>query len=224
MQKHTFTFRETKDMTNKKFVLTFEEKEGRVSFTGEYSEDGRWHSCGQNVDMLRTFESKAAQRLAVLWDRWHLNDMRPYCEHQKKLGWDTVASEKVTLYHWRLTPAALAAKKDSEERALDSLRAGKTHRPTQEERDMASLSWDKTTSTKRRPSSHYAPSVSLYSSDPGHEETKMLGWLTPKQHPRGILSKPCPTCGYKYGTEWKREEVPKRILVEIQNIHSSTSN
>ena len=27
-------------------------------------------------------------RLLELWDRWHLNDMRPGCEHQRDQGWD----------------------------------------------------------------------------------------------------------------------------------------
>lgn len=27
-------------------------------------------------------------RLAEIWDRWHLNDMRPGCAHQRALGWE----------------------------------------------------------------------------------------------------------------------------------------
>ena len=27
------------------------------------------------------------QKLWALWDRWHLNDMRAGCEHQRALGW-----------------------------------------------------------------------------------------------------------------------------------------
>ena len=50
-------------------------------------------SCGQIVDTLRGMTAgakfapgwgvKSCARLVELWDRWHLNDMRPGCEHQE---------------------------------------------------------------------------------------------------------------------------------------------
>ena len=43
-------------------------------------------------------------------------------------------------------------------------------------------------------------------------EEKILGWMHPEEHPEGILGKPCPVCGYKYGTSWKKEEVPEEII------------
>lgn len=60
-----------------------------------------------------------------VWDRWHLNDMRPGCEHQRELGW---------------------GKKDL---------------------------------------------------------TVVTG---------GVLCKPCPVCGYKYGTKWLKEDVPRDVI------------
>lgn len=33
-----------------------------------------------------------------------------------------------------------------------------------------------------------------------------------KVHPRGLLCKPCPVCGYKYGTQWLRKEVPASVI------------
>ena len=43
-------------------------------------------------------------------------------------------------------------------------------------------------------------------------ETKGSGWVYESEHPEGCLSKACPVCGYKYGTAWKREEVPAEVL------------
>lgn len=40
----------------------------------------------------------------------------------------------------------------------------------------------------------------------------LLGWVRPDEHPDGLLTAPCPTCGYKYGTAWVREEVPADVL------------
>ena len=59
---------------------------------------------------------------------------------------------------------------------------------------------------------YYEPRKPLYAGDRGATETKMLGWLYPKDHPEGLLAKPCPVCGYKYGTAWKTEEVPQEVI------------
>lgn len=40
-------------------------------------------------------------------------------------------------------------------------------------------------------------------------ERKMLGWLYEKDHPEGILCKPCPVCGYEYGSSWKYFPIPE---------------
>lgn len=41
-------------------------------------------------------------------------------------------------------------------------------------------------------------------------------WASEK-HPQGLLTKPCPTCGYKYGSAWLREELPPEIVAEIKS-------
>jgi len=50
-------------------------------------------SCGQCVGSVRECELAAEwtedmrTRLVEVWERWHLNDMRAGCEHQRALGW-----------------------------------------------------------------------------------------------------------------------------------------
>jgi hypothetical protein len=42
-----------------------------------------------------------------------------------------------------------------------------------------------------------------------HQATwNMLVWVGREEHPCGLLSQPCPTCGYKYGSAWLKEELP----------------
>jgi hypothetical protein len=41
---------------------------------------------------------------------------------------------------------------------------------------------------------------------------KEAGWVTIDEHPEGLLCKPCPVCGYKYGSAWNKEEVPDGVL------------
>jgi len=40
----------------------------------------------------------------------------------------------------------------------------------------------------------------------------MLAWVRPTEHSEGLLTKPCPVCGYKYGTAWLHENLPDTII------------
>jgi len=43
----------------------------------------------------------------------------------------------------------------------------------------------------------------------------MLAWVTRKEHPKGLLSEPCPECGYRYGSAWLHEELPPEVLAAV---------
>ncbi|MDR1315697.1 MAG: hypothetical protein LBK13_02385 [Spirochaetales bacterium] len=49
-------------------------------------------------------------------------------------------------------------------------------------------------------------------------ENKMAGWITPEEHPGRLLNKPCPVCGYKYGSPWKEKHVPDDVLAWLYNL------
>lgn len=66
----------------------------RLGITGTTWRNPNWDvdSAGQIVDQLPEVDQlaiPAADRdeLVEVWNRWHLNDMRPDCEHQRALGW-----------------------------------------------------------------------------------------------------------------------------------------
>jgi len=40
----------------------------------------------------------------------------------------------------------------------------------------------------------------------------MLAWIRRDEHPEGLLSEPCPTCGYRYGTAWLKRDLPSEII------------
>lgn len=42
----------------------------------------------------------------------------------------------------------------------------------------------------------------------GCEHQRKLGWKSYDEHP----AEPCPTCGYKYGTQWLKEELPQEVI------------
>lgn len=208
-----------------KVYVKVEYKAGRLSITGVEGPTSNGNAvggCGQIVDTLRrkdfeptpgngAFWLRNAQKLAIAWGRWHLNDMRPECSHQRALGWYDKAGVKVKLYHWRLDDAAQRAKDKAREAALKALEEGKPFTPTKARQEAATREYGLTTATPECPR-HYGPRTSLYSGMAGPVEEKALGWLRPEEHPDGLLCRPCPECGYKYGSEWKREEVPESVL------------
>lgn len=51
-----------------------------------------------------------------------------------------------------------------------------------------------------------------------HNTWNMLTWVTCWEHPEGLLCKPCPTCGYKYGEAWLYEEVPEDVLIYLKSL------
>lgn len=187
---------------------------------GPYSSGNCAGSAGQCVDEIREGHPKEGwnremlDKLCDIWDEWHLNDMRPYCQHQKQLGWDKLASEEMTLYHYRLTNEALKMKKEAERAAIEALQKGEPFTPTEEQSFFATLpGWlDIYEAPEEKVAPYYEPKKPLYNGDRGFTEKKTRGWVRYDEDENGILCKPCPVCGYKYGTSWVTEEVPKEVI------------
>ena len=177
-------------------------------------------SCGQCVDEIREgtptegWTREMVDKFCAIWDEWNLNDMRPYCQHQKELGWGKLAGKPVTLYNYSLNKMAFGKKKAAENAALNALRRGETFSPTEEQAFFATIPC-----SARLPeeisgenAAYYEPKKPLYPGEKGATEVQRLGWLKPDEHPDGILCKPCPVCGYKYGTSWLKEAVPADVI------------
>lgn len=196
---------------------------GRLSLSGVIGPTRNGNSkgsCGQCIDEIREgdpseeWSREMLDKLCQIWDRWHLNDMRAYCEHQRKLGWDKLAGKKVTLYNYQLTRESQNKKKEVENAALTALREGRAFVPTKEQVTYANMPYSIKTYEELTgdAAKRYEPKKPLYAGDECATETKALGLLQPEEHLEGILCKPCPVCGYKYGTSWIKEEVPKEVV------------
>lgn len=149
-----------------------------------------------------------------IWKRWHLNDMRAGCEHQEGPEWDTAAELEVQEY----------TQVDTMAQAVEIM--AKHNRATSEELRLLKLSndvWEKLTSG----SSYPYPSEAieeLLAKDylrKWKTEKKAAGWVYPFEHPRGLLCKPCPVCGYKYGSGWRREEIPAGVVEFLRGLPDS---
>ncbi len=92
---------------------------------------------------------------------------------------------------------------------LNDMKAGCEHQ--------LSEGWDK------RPIDPTKPTTAYGKFFPGqkHDSWNLLAWVSPDEHPDGLLTKPCSTCGYKYGTGWKRVEVPADVIAKIVALPSA---
>jgi len=118
-------------------------------------------SGGQNYEELLKFfpDSPLVERIVEIWQRWHLNDMRAGCEHQRAEKWS--------------------------ERPIDP----------------------------EKPLNAYG----LHFAGQGSPSWNMLTWVTPSEHPGGLLTAPCPVCGYEYGSAWLYEPLPEEVINEVKS-------
>lgn len=122
------------------------------------------YSGGQNLDEIaKHIRSPRFKRIRAIWERWHLNAMRPGCAHQIKFGWD--------------------------KKPID---------PT-------------------KPTSSYGKHFAGQRRD----SWNLLGWIRPEEHTAGLLTKPCPVCGYKYGSAWLSEPLPKEVEEEVVELFTT---
>jgi len=209
-------------MTNAYVKITYEEgKLSLVGVVGPRSGGNCYGSAGQCVDEIRNGEptedwtKEMLEKLCDIWDEWHLNDMRPYCEHQKELGWRKLASETITLYHYKLKREVSEQKDQIERQALEALRNGKIFIATDEQIVYVNLKNFLDAYNEIKEGSELAKYYEPYKSCLGTpaEEIKTRGWVTyGEESDKGLLCKPCPVCGYKYGTSWLKEEVPQEVI------------
>ena len=131
-----------------------------------------------------------------------LSRMHPECEHQAAAGWREQAAEKVTLYVFTMTVDAIRERDSLKRRILTAAQNGETWQTSPVEQLLLSLEYS-VKSENEALSDNIAGYYKLEET-----EVKALGWLHPEEHSRGILGKPCPVCGYRYGHSWKYFPIP----------------
>ena len=149
-----------------------------------------------------------------LWKLYHLNDMHPECEHQRAAGWREQANEFIKIYIFRQTSATIQAEREIKKKLYQAAKEGKVYQVTKEEQNILKLQYTIKTASQTLPED-----IEKYYRLDGTEE-KMRGWVRYEEDSRGILCKPCPICGYKYGSEWKYLPIPendKKIILSIMN-------
>lgn len=206
---------------------------GKIDYTGcgrkrnlvlvdmEYSDDGenkRFSVCGSIENAVGTGIVCGGQCLDViaehvdtplfkeiyrLWKLYHLNDMHAECEHQAELGWREIAKKEVVLYHFQMNREASKRRAEIKDNVIAAAAAGESILLTPNERNLLNNKFFINAFSEELPKT-IAPLYELKNT-----ERKMLGWLYEKDHPEGILCKPCPVCGYEYGSSWKYFPIPE---------------
>lgn len=156
---------------------------------------------GQCVEEIAVFYPELKPALP-----YHLNTMRAGCEHQRAAKW---GEQEVELVTWKLTTAALLQVRTLKEAALESLARTGTATVDEATQRLLNLPYE----TTRAPNEK----VAVYYEETRHER-KLTTWVRPDEHPAGVLGKPCPTCGYKYGSGWMTEELPAEIVALVEGL------
>jgi hypothetical protein len=142
------------------------------------------------------------------WKKYHLNNMKAGCEHQRAT-WNP--AEEIEIVTYRLMSATQSEQSALKKSCLARLQAGETVALTRDEIGLLSLEWETTTAPDP-----YGWGAGCYNVE--KREKKQAGWVRPEEHPRGLLCKPCEVCGYKYGSAWRKSEVPADVLDFLRNL------
>lgn len=169
---------------------------------------------GQCLDTIAEY-IKTPLFIAIfrLWKLYH-NETHPECEHQRAAGWREQANEFIKIYKFKQTAATIQEEHYIKKKLYQAAMEGKAYQVTKEEQNILKLQYTIKTASPTLPED-----IKKYYRLDGTEE-KMRGWVRYEEDSRGILCKPCPICGYKYGSEWKYLPIPendKKIILSIMN-------
>lgn len=194
----------------------------RITGVVDPRSNGDCYSAGQCYDEMRQgvanegWTADSLYKLLDIWQRWHMNDAKPYCEHQR--DWD--GGKVCKLYEYKMSDDTRKRRDRLKESIHNRLMDGFNVRLSIDERRLLGSKYfvksDKDTAPEGYElyKTHTKRARALY---PMELDTK---WGD--KHPDGILSKPCPVCGYRWGSSWRAERVPTEVLTFLESLPEST--
>jgi len=154
-------------------------------------------------------------RFMSTWDQWHLNDMRAGCQHQRSdPAWDTAKEVIITIYMWGLAFYTMRRKVEDATATPEEYAAYQT---TKRRVFAATMGFN----CPKHETPEIGELLALGMVAIEKTETKTAGWVSHTEHPDGLLVKPCPVCGYKYGSAWLKEDVPPEVLAFLEGLPDS---
>lgn len=207
--------------TGKRYPVTVEIELRDTPKGPEFSASGWIGSrCGGQCldEIARYVKTPLFREIYDFWKRYHLNGMNAACEHQRRAGWTETAGETVTAYIYTMNHEAITEKNAAERRIIEAAKRGETVTPTKEEQNSLNREYEITCYDEGETPEEIGKYYKLK-----RTEEKRLGWLRETEHPRGILCRPCPVCGYKYGTSWIYSPIPEKDMDRIREIISEAN-
>lgn len=174
-------------------------------------------SCGQIVmDMIpeeiipqKEWTTELIKQFLTTWERWHLNDMRAGCEHQR--DWDVSKKVETVELTWGETYYKARSDAASGELNWQEYKAFQSMQVIVDRYSRCKFV-DKNI--------QMAIDAGIFKIQKTNKES--VGHLRFDEHPKGLLCKPCPVCGYKYGTKWLKEELPQEVIDFLESLPTTT--
>lgn len=187
-------------------VLELKEKNGLPVFTAS---GNLWNSThtdiemgGQCIDDLwndyqdQMTNKTLFKKIMKLWEKYHLNDTKAWCEHQ---SYGDFPKTDIQIHH--------LAGNDEYDRLNQIRELPEKYLDVTEE------------GLKNIPSALYKY-LEYELKRNRHIEIKSNGWITydPILAPEGLIGRECPVCGAKYGHSWYYMPIPEKDLKTIRKI------
>jgi hypothetical protein len=180
----------------------------------------RNHITPDQIKFAPEWDASLWYDLLDIWHKWHLNGSASGCEHQEQL-WDF--DKEITFIEYRLKEEFLSSQGKLKDGLIDKLtKEGQASVP-EELQEMLKLKY----TIKRSADNPLPPELTPYYEEKSREN-KNVSWVYPigskhntygsEEHPNGLLTKPCPVCGYEYGTSHKVRELPQEVVQFINDL------
>jgi hypothetical protein len=206
MEPFTHTVNPGKTEDGALFVTIAYTHDGRLSITGvegPKADGDAKGGCGQCTDALKRIKTysdgwsaESAEKLYEVWERWHLNDMRAGCAHQRAAGW------RICQGHYAKGCDVCGGKKFVRKDGANFKSACKACGGTGLVEPAYCAPGERV-----KPDKYRGATFSTYSMNSYRCTADRVGDA-------------CPECGYKFGTAWLFEEVPEEVLTWLSMLPS----
>jgi len=176
-------------------------------------------SCGQIDDEIAPeniteyapgWDAVRLMEFIDIWKKWHLNDMRAGCEHQRSL-WNVDKELTLLDFSWGDVFHNLRKKVEDGQAPIEEYNEYVEIRAQVYEHSIEI----------NHPRYMLPETQSLI--DRGYlkivrEQKKNAQQVHYKEHPEGLLTRPCIICGYRYGTSWLHEPLPESVISFLESL------
>ena len=177
------------------------------SAIGEIKKNGSFICGGQCLDEIKN-EITNPEMLEIInfWEKYHLNDMNADCKHGIN---ELLAEKELKINKYSLKTPLFADQKKLKTKIIEQCKLGKVFKLSEEEVRLLNLELGF--------EGEFCPEELTDFYDIKETKTEFAGWVKKSElTPNGVLCRPCPTCGYEYGTKWNFRKIPDEDLERIK--------